>query len=210
MVAGSILIPSLTTMRDWIIIFTSLIAPALLLPTIWGLYSRKITQSAVWWCVVANVIASLVVRFGLRSEGWFGGVDALTPLVQLIESNMRVSDIMVGIIAPILVLSLMELRARKEADGWHRLEEAMLKNQREEIPTVVDSRGPVSVIVWCLGFLSVIMLIISIITPEERKVLITATCMMLVMTVVFFLLLKKTKMPPTSLDTESAKTETNT
>ncbi|MDP0496567.1 MAG: Na+:solute symporter [Verrucomicrobiota bacterium JB024] len=198
MVAGSILIPSLTTMRDWIIIFTSLIAPALLLPTIWGLYSRKITQSAVWWCVIANVAASLLVRFGFRAGGWFGGIEFLAPAIHLNESNMRVSDIMVGIIAPVVVLIFMEFRAKKEAEGWRRLTEVATKNQREETPSVVDSHGPATVMVWCLGFLSAIMLIISIINPGERKVLISATILLLAITVLFIPLLKKTRRPLTS------------
>jgi len=190
MVAGAIAIPALTTMRDWIIIFNSLIAPALLLPTIWGLYSRKISESAVWWCVVANVIASIFVKFGFRSDGWLGGVDICQPIIRLIESNLRVSDIMVGIITPFLVLLTMELLAKKESEGWQRMDEMSKKHLHEEESIVIDSRGPAKVIVWCLGFLSLIMLIISIINDEQRVVLASTTGLLALLTLAFAPFLK--------------------
>jgi Na+/proline symporter len=193
MVAGAILIPYLTTMRDWIIIFGSLIAPALLLPTIWGLYSRRITQSAVWWCVIANVIASLLVKFGFRTDGWLDGIAMLAPIIRLVEANIRVSDLMVGILTPIAVLLIMEFRAKEEAEGWRRLAAVAAKNQEEEGPSVIDSRGPAKVMVWCLGFLSVIMLMISILNSEQRLVLVTTTGLLVILTLAFIPLLKKAK-----------------
>jgi SSS family transporter len=197
MVAGSILIPTLTTMRDWIIVFSSLIGPALLLPTIWGLFSSRISQSSVWWCVVFNVAAGLLVKFGFRSEGWFGDFSLAQGIITLVETNLRASDLFVGILTPLTVLLILQLRADGTDPGWKRLEAVRTTNQSQEGPAVVDSRGPATIIVWCLGFLAVIMLIITILVEDQRTTLAVATLLLTMLTAVFipFLFKKKNANP---------------
>lgn len=200
MIAGSIAIPTLTTMRDWIIIFGSLIGPALLLPTIWGLFSRKVTESAVWWCVIANVCASLIFRFGLRSDGWLGDIEFLSGLVALVEANFRVTDLMIGIVTPVSVLGFLEFRAKGEAEGWKRLAALEAKHHKEHKTPDVDTRGPATVIVWCLGFLSFLMLLITLTSSEQRTILATATILLIAMTLAFAPLLRRARAPAVAAD----------
>lgn len=185
MITGSILIPTLTTMRDWIIVFTSLIGPALLLPTIWGLFSSRISQSAVWWCVIYNVAVGLLVKFGFRSEGWFGDFNWARSITSLIEINLRVTDLFIGILTPLVVLLVLQLRARGTDAGWERLDATRAANEAGEGPAVVDARGPATIIVWCLGFLSIIMLIITTLADEQRLILAISTLLLLLLTASF-------------------------
>jgi solute:Na+ symporter, SSS family len=191
MVAGSILIPALTTMRDWIIVFGSLIGPALLLPTIWGLFSTRIGQSAVWWCVVYNVVAGALLKFGLRANGWFGEVDWLQGLIGLVEANLRVTDLFVGIVMPLSVLLVLQLRATGVDAGWLRMEAARERSETEEAPSVVDARGPALIMVWCLGFLAVIMGTITLLVDEQRATLATATVLLIGLVAAFVPFLRK-------------------
>lgn len=193
MVAGSILIPTLTTMRDWIIVFTSLIGPALLLPTIWGLFSTRVSQSSVWWCVICNVAVGLLVKFGFRSGGWFGDFSWAQGLINLVETNLRVSDLFVGIVTPLTVLLILQWRARETDAGWQRLDAARIANEEQERPAVVDARGPATIIVWCLGFLSAIMLIITTLVREQRLTLAVSTLLLLLLTAAFIPFLTKNK-----------------
>lgn len=197
MIAGSILIPTLTTMRDWIIVFSSLIGPALLLPTIWGLFSTRVGQSSVWWCVIFNVAAGLLVKFGFRSEGWFADLNWAQGIIHLVEINLRVSDLFVGILTPLTVLLLLQWRANSTDPGWQRLEAVRMANEEQEGLAIVDSRGPATVIVWCLGFLSAIMLIITTMVQEQRLTLAISTLLLLLLTAAFIpFLYKKSKANP--------------
>jgi SSS family transporter len=205
MIAGAIVIPMLTSIRDYIIVFGSLIGPALLLPTIWGLFSKRITEGAVWWCVIANASISLLTRFGLRSEGWFGDLGILEPLIQLIESNMRVTDLLVGVLTTTIVLLLMEWQAREESAGWRRMTTAAAANLANEGPSIIDSRGPATVMVWSLGFLSAVMLAITILSNDQHTTLIVATTLLFLMTMGFIPLLKKSK--PLVISADEKKSE---
>ncbi|MGY8718903.1 MAG: sodium:solute symporter family transporter, partial [Verrucomicrobiia bacterium] len=78
-VASSLLIPRYGYTR-FILDITTLITGPLVLPTIWGLFSRKIGMSAVWTTAIVGFLSALVVKFGFSTHGFLVDVSFLSSL----------------------------------------------------------------------------------------------------------------------------------
>ena len=96
----------------------------LLLPTLWGLFSRKIGLGAVWFTIGSGFLAAFLVKFGLSNQGFLTEVALLQPLVDFIASNKRIVDLTVGIVCPFSILVTLEMRAKNEHPGWQRVTNA--------------------------------------------------------------------------------------
>lgn len=164
--AGALLIPRMGTYTGWILSTTAMLTGPLVLPTIWGLFSRKIGLRAAWTVTIVSAAVGLLAKFGLGSGGWFVDVPALSRLVSLTQANGRVTEIVVGVAVPILLLVVAELLAREPSPGWAAVQERR-RLQREAAP-VLPSRLPARLCGWSIIGLGVLLLALSLVNEAER------------------------------------------
>ncbi|MFL3659518.1 MAG: sodium:solute symporter family transporter [Opitutales bacterium] len=167
--SGALLIPKYGY-TSFLISINALLNGPLMLPTIWGLFSRKIGLGAVWATILAGFLTAFLVKFGLSNEGFLTQVELLRPLVELITANSRIVDLIAGIVLPLIILVTLELRSKGEHPGWQRVMEK--KQVFREIPVLKSSNLPGKMVVVSLAVIAVLMLGLSFINREESGLLI--------------------------------------
>lgn len=121
-VAGTLLIPRLGTLTNFIITLTSLITGPFVLPSIWGLFSRRLSLAAVWWITLGSLATGLLVKFGLLGSGFLTATGWGAELAALLAAHQRVTDLCLGTLPPLLLLAGFELLQRRTDPGWDRIE----------------------------------------------------------------------------------------
>jgi len=188
-VSGSLLIPRYGYTK-FIIDITTLLTGPLILPTIWGLFSRKIGMKAVWVTTFIGFASAVVVKFGLSKEGFLTGIPFLHPLSEWVGSHMRIADLSVGILTPFIVLCILELAERHEHPGWQRVMNS--KNTFHEIPQLKSSTMPAKMVAITLVVIAVMMTILSFINQSEGVVLISFAMVLYAIAGLIFFLLRRT------------------
>jgi Na+/proline symporter len=170
LLSGSIILPRLTSYRNFVLVFGSMIGSSILMPTIWALRSKKIGQSAVWTTVSASVVVGFIVKFVLAKNGMLSGSEFFTPLINFIDAHSREVDAAVGIVTPLIVLTICELKAKEYNIGWKRLNDKVKSIQDTEIPTIASTM-PAKVILVNLGILSLMLAIMALLGNDRSEVL---------------------------------------
>jgi len=193
MVAGALILPRLGSYRDVIILVGSLINPAILLPIIWGLFSRRVGARAVWSTLVAGVGAGLLLKFGFSETGWFSGLDAFAGFVEFVKNRPRESDLIIGVIVPVTVLTIAEFRGTNHCPGWKRLQSATAAAVVEEAPPLASSsRMPSKIMAGSLGILGLAMLALIPLSGDQWKpIAAMATLLSIICSLFVFNLVKK-------------------
>ncbi len=181
---GSLLLPRLTTYRNFVITWTSIMGGSLFLPTIWAIWSTRIRSSAVWWTVLANMATGLIVKFGLSENGWFSGCDRLGGIIDFVQRHGREVDLSVGILASIITLLILEILGKKECQEWKTLRDKTAWYQSQERGYKVSSI-PAKVITWNLGLLGLLMAIITFVNTEHRRMLAATSLILFALAVSF-------------------------
>jgi len=163
---GALLIPIVGTYTGFILAL-SLIQGMLLVPTIWGFFSRKLGFNAVYMPILVSGPPALLMKFGLRDGGWFAGIGVFQPLAEYYQTHMRAADVLVGVGLPALVLLVMELMSKGESEGHKRIKQRLkeVKEQgaykdSEPTTTVIDPM-PARMVAAMLGILTVAFIAIS-------------------------------------------------
>ncbi|NLE38756.1 MAG: Na+:solute symporter, partial [Pirellulaceae bacterium] len=101
----ALVLPRIGGAEKTVLSITGLFAGPMLLPSIWGLFSRRIGWNAVWLSAVFGFAAGGLLKFGLlRTEQWLGDGGTLGFVMQWIMSNRWTVELMVGLGAPLTVL----------------------------------------------------------------------------------------------------------
>lgn len=157
--AGALILPRLGTYRDIIILVGSLAGSAILLPSIWSLFSPRVGPNIVWTTLAGGVTGGVLLRFGFSETGWFSGMEYSARLIELIARHPRESDLLVGILVPLVILVSTELSSRGTDQGWKRLGAASAAAASSKPPQPAgSSRLPAKVLASCLGLLGLTML----------------------------------------------------
>ncbi|QBG46666.1 Na+:solute symporter [Verrucomicrobia bacterium S94] len=168
-VAGSLLIPRYGY-TSFILDLTTLLTGPLVLPTIWGLFSKKIGIKAVWGTTLVGFVSAAVVKFGLSANGFLAEVSFLSPLSDFIAAHSRIADLTSGILVPLVVLILLELVEKNEQPGWRKVLES--KQAFQESEAVESSALPAKMVAITLAAIAAVMTVLGIINRAELKVLI--------------------------------------
>lgn len=97
----AICIPYMGGAQNVILTITGLFVGPLVLPTIWGLFSKHVGLSGVYITIVVGAVSSAILKFGFSRT-------------EFVINNNRVMDMFVGVIPPLLTLIILELIARKK------------------------------------------------------------------------------------------------
>lgn len=120
LIAIAIAVPALGGAEDVIVTITSLMVGPLLAPTIWGLFSRSVSQSAVWWTAGVCFVAGLVVRF-------------IAP--DFFASYGKYPDVIVGVILPVAVLCGIQIYSKGISPGWEKIRAAIAAEDARKAPS---------------------------------------------------------------------------
>ncbi|MDA0347334.1 MAG: Na+:solute symporter [Verrucomicrobia bacterium] len=185
---GALLIPKYGYTKFIVDINTLLYVP-LLLPSVWGLFSKKIGLTAVWVTTIAGFVSAYLVKFAFAKEGFLTGVYALQPLVNWIAENPRIADLLSGIVTPFVILIVWELVAKKESKGWSLAQEA--KRVFHETPAVKTYTLPGKMVAIYLVLIAMLMGALSIMDRKEAGVLIALAVVLLIIASILFVFLRK-------------------
>ncbi|WOO43698.1 sodium:solute symporter family transporter [Rubellicoccus peritrichatus] len=159
MLAGALILPRLGNYRDIIILIGSLIGSSVLLPTLWALFSKRVGQGVVWWTLFGGIGVSLIYKFGFQEGGWFEGIPAFAGIMSFVSAHHRECDLLVGVLAPLIILCIAEFSAKVESMEWKRFQKATARLHTDDLPVAItSSRLPLQVLTWSFGLLAVTML----------------------------------------------------
>lgn len=188
-IMGSLLIPRYGY-TNFIIDLTTLLTGPLALPTIWGLFSRKIGMKAVWATTFIGFIAAAIVKFGLTTNGFLSEIDLFQPLIQWIQPYMRIADLTAGIIIPILVLFVLELTEKEVHPGYQRIQASI--RSFAETKEVQTSTMPAKMIAITLIMIALVMGVLAFVSPGEGSILLSFSGILLLIAGIVFLLIRQT------------------
>ena len=124
--AIALAVPYLGGAQQVILTITGLLAVAMVLPVLWGLYFGGIRQKAVWFSTIASFIAAAVVKLAIPAH-------PSSPLLQFYNAHVQVLEVAIGLFVPLVVLTVMELSAAKKSAGFQAVH-ALVRPQ-VDIPT---------------------------------------------------------------------------
>ncbi len=120
--AGAYMIPKWGTYTGYVLSSVALLSGPLILPTIWGLFSKKLNLKAAWWVTLISMALVLFLKFGLPSGGQ-SDTGTLAELIQAFRDNERVFELAIGILVPLILLLVSERMITKTDAGWIRINE---------------------------------------------------------------------------------------
>ncbi|MEM9083953.1 MAG: Na+:solute symporter [Planctomycetota bacterium] len=174
--AGTFIIPGAKGgYTGYIIAVTSALAIPLTMPTIWGLFSKRVGLLSAWTATIAGVGLSLFVKLWVQSES-AAETNAISAeengnlvqhLIYLANLNTTVTDWVVGLCGPLLVLIPFELFARGNHKGWERAH-SLPSAETESTDAVQASVLPAILSAWTTVGIGGVMLVLSIIHTEDR------------------------------------------
>jgi len=168
LIAVALCVPRMGGAEKIVLTVTGMLFGPLLAPTIWGLLSGRIGSGAVFACAFISFAAGLCVRLGIEADGAFAG----TALATWIQTNPRLTDIGVGVVLPVLILSIAQLSARADRPQWQTLRLRMAEEAgRRENQTMIEDHSPARVVALSLGTAGLLMLGLIAFNPHMRALL---------------------------------------
>lgn len=162
LVGVALMVPAVGGAQKVILALTGLMFGPLMAPTIWGLLGGRIGLRAVIATAGISFATGLAVKFALPN----GSAAALWT-----AENPRLTDIMLGALLPVLILTAAQFFGRPAQPGWVRIEEMAALYA----PTVIDpahtEQSPAEVLALSLCVTGVLMLFLAVINHEGRLAL---------------------------------------
>ena len=121
--AGAYFIPKWGTYTGYVISSVALLSGPLILPTIWGIFSKKLNLRAAWWVTLISMALVLVLKFGFQTDGWLSGFTFLADIIKTLNADERVFELVIGILIPLVLLLISERMITKTDAGWIRINE---------------------------------------------------------------------------------------
>ncbi len=161
-------VPKMGGAEKVILSITSLIVGPLLAPSVWGLFSKRLSTNAVWTTGGICFTLGAIMKFGLMKGGFLTGIENLKALSEWLTANTRTMEIAVGVALPVAILTVMELISRGTNIGWERVATQRHEQLGLAVPKV--SPLPLMVVAWCTGFFGAIMLGLSFVDMTKWRV----------------------------------------
>lgn len=190
MVLFALSVPYLGGAERLVISIASLLVVPLLSPSVWGLLSPRIGVSAVWITTGICFSAGAIAAFGLSANGFLADIPALTGLASWVQAHPKTTEIAVGVVLPVIILTVIERFGKGINPGWERVQ-AAANDLTEDVPSA-PSTLPAKIVVWNTGGLGVLLLGIGVIQADGRGVLFIFAASMLLIAAVITGITKKT------------------
>ena len=151
---------------------TQAVVAALLAPMVWGLFSRRVSSSAVWWTAGVGMVAGVIVRIGLVKEGFLADIEALHGLATWTQQNMKIAETLSGVVLPVAVLAVFEVISGGTDAGYRKI--SALKKSESQASAVTHrtaSRLPMIVVGWAMAVCGLMMLGLVLVNDDKRVIL---------------------------------------
>ena len=189
----ALLVPLFGGAEQVVFALVSLLFSPLFAPALWAVFSKNIRASAVWTTAAFAGSAGIIVRFWIGSDSFKSGSDLLNELADWITANPRVTDALIGVVMPLLVLGVFEVFARFRAQRQMELpnEDKDLAGQEQtaDIPKP-DAFLPLAVVAGGLAICSVVMFLLVFVNTENRLGLLSGGAVLGIFSIVMIPLLR--------------------
>lgn len=115
----AVAIPYLGGAERVVVSILTLVISPLFIPSIWGLFSKRIGQKAIWWSMTPTFLVAILIK-----TGWV--------FKDFINQHAPFVDAFIGLVLPVTILSIIELILWKKGDnpGWKRLSLILVKEKK--------------------------------------------------------------------------------
>ena len=189
--AGALIIPRGGTYESYIIAISVTLTIPLVLPTIWGLFSKRMTTLGAWTTTLLGISCAMLVKFGLQGgNAWLANVEIFSGLHRLANLNPSVTDWIVGLTVPVTSLVIFELINLKKPHnkGYNLVCSSQVKFAEE--PMIKPSALPAKIVAW---FLIALALVFVPIIPFIDEGVTTMVILILALSILGVCLLFKTR-----------------
>jgi SSS family solute:Na+ symporter len=176
--------------KDLIISITELMVVPLLAPALWGIFSRKIRGAAIWVTGLSGFLLGLIIRFGFGEGGMLAGFEGLNNWV---VAHGDLLQTLLGVVYPVVILSVFELAGRGEAPGWIALER-MKRNADSDRDASEAQSNPFAarIVAFCLAVCGAVTLGLILFNEHSRGILgVFGLALFLISGAIFLLTRKK-------------------
>lgn len=160
LIALALAVPAMGGAEDVIVTITSLMVGPLLAPTVWGLFSRRVSQAAVWWTAGVCFLAGVAVKFG-----W----------PDYFQAFGKYPEIIVGVILPVFILCCVQAWSSGTAIGWERIASATAagkenggEGEATESTTLAYDPAPAYIVAGTLLVCGIMMAVLGYVNPEDQ------------------------------------------
>lgn len=160
----ALLVPQIGGAEKVILSITSLLVTPLLLPSVWGLFSKTMKPSAIWPTAGISFLLGAIFKFGFAKNGFLESIAYFHTFTRWLQTNTRSIEIVIGVILPIVILTTIELFNRRPSSGWSRI--AALKEKQLQLHPPVSSRLPALLVAWSIGICGILMAILAMFQSE--------------------------------------------
>ncbi|TPE42382.1 sodium:solute symporter family transporter [Pontibacter mangrovi] len=168
-IAGALIIPRMGTYTGYILASVAILTGPLVLPTIWGLFSRKIGLGTAWTVTLLSIAVGLLVKGGLQRGGWFVEIPFLASVTELAQLNERMTEIVIGTAFPLLLLVIAEGTIKETHAGWERILASRARHHKA-LP-VSPSPLPARLCGWSTMIIGILMLLLAFTDREDTLIL---------------------------------------
>lgn len=121
LITVALCVPRMGGAEKIVLTLTGMVFGPLMAPTIWGLLSGRIGTGTVFITAGVSFTVGVLVRFGMDVGGPFG-TSLPAPWIQ---ANPRLTDVLVGAVLPVLILTVSHVLARRPRPQWQRVRARM-------------------------------------------------------------------------------------
>jgi SSS family transporter len=130
----AVLIPYFGGAERVVVSLLTLVISPLFIPSIWGLFSKRIGQKAVFISMGITYFVGLVIKVGFSGSGFL--------ISSFIEKNVNFVDAFIGFVFPVVILLFIEwfLRKNEHDAGYNRLAKILGKEKEQTSQQLVESK----------------------------------------------------------------------
>ena len=173
LVCVAMLVPYLGGAEKLIISINSLMVVPLLAPALWGLFSRKIGTRDMYAVALLSFTIGAVIKFGIIENPWLRDVAALKGTIEFLKTNTKNVEVLIGVILPVVMLSILERRTRESSSGWRAIE----KQQQTASAAISDSDSvvpakdtlPLKIVMQSLFACSLSMIVLALTSKSKAQ-----------------------------------------
>jgi len=180
----ALLIPLLGGAEKVVVTLITLMMGPMVVPSVWGLFSRHISQKAVWLTLGVAYTFGIVAKIGLSTQGFIAGLwSGGASIAAFVQANPELVDALIGLVIPVVILTFIEVSARnKSVDaGWSRFTASIHRNRVAEegkaIPTA--SLLPGKIVIWSFVILGLAVGWLALVSDTQQKILMLFTILLL-------------------------------
>lgn len=105
-----------------VIVMSGMFVGPMCLPCVWGIFSKKINKMIVILTIVISGICGIILKYYLANFAF-------------IKANMRISEVVVGVVIPLIVLAVSEILIKKEDENYKRVEKLKVYEEKAAVKT---------------------------------------------------------------------------